>query len=148
MVGWSDALPMMMPTRGPLSLGKNPPNDQEVSSKEKGASKISPFYSLLLTPYSCSSVSKVPHLRKHHGHPVLVRRRDDLGVADGAAGLDHSPDAGRGRRVQPVAEREKSVRGQDRALGFVPGLPRRQTDRIDAVHLARAHADRGRVVGE
>ena len=48
---------------------------------------------------------------EHHGHAVLVRRRDHLVVANAAAGLHDGLDAGSRRRVEAVPEREEGVAG-------------------------------------
>src|SRR5262245_40014423 len=55
------------------------------------------------------SVAEVPHAGEHHRQAVLVARLDRLRVAHRAAGLHDRRDAGRGRGVHVVAEREKRV---------------------------------------
>ena len=56
------------------------------------------------------------HAGENHRDPVLVGRRDDLGIAQRAARLNHGLDAEFGGGVQPVAERKERIRGQRRAL--------------------------------
>src|SRR5437773_9803190 len=57
---------------------------------------------------------------EHHRHVVLVGRRDDLGVAERAARVDHRRDAGLRDDVEAVAEREKRI---GRAHGAGPPRP-------------------------
>ena len=60
-------------------------------------------------------VPEVPLAGEDHGEPALVRRGDDLGVADAAAGLDDGGRARLGDHVEAVAEREERIRRRDRA---------------------------------
>ena len=91
------------------------------------------------------------HAREDHGQTVLVRRLDYLVIAHRAARLDDGRDAGFGRRVDAVAEREECVRRHD-GTGYVEalvsGLDRRDPGAVDAAHLAGADADRHVVPAE
>ena len=88
------------------------------------------------------SVAEVALAGEDHRDAVLVGGGDDLVVADRAARLDHRRDAGRGGRVEAVAEREEGVararparaRGRRPCVGGDAG-------RVDAVLLAGADAD-------
>ena len=56
------------------------------------------------------SVPEHPNPGEGHGHALLVGRRDDLLVADRAAGLDHRRGARRHGLQQAVGEGEESLR--------------------------------------
>ena len=71
---------------------------------------------------------EVPHAGKDHRHTRLVGRCDDFFIAHGASRLNHGSDAALGSIIDPVPEREESVRCHDsafdlksRMLGFDSG---------------------------
>jgi O-antigen ligase len=80
-----------------------------------GDSEFLMLFLLLVTlPYAAertdaSSVPEVPRPGEDHGESALVGRGDDLGVAQGAAGLHDGRGAGVGHRIEPVAERKERV---------------------------------------
>ena len=91
------------------------------------------------------SMPEQPRPGEHHRDPVLVGRRDHLGVPHRAAGLDNRSHPGRRRVIDPVAEWEERVRRQRRPRRLVPRLSCLVTGQVagvDARHLARADADR------
>src|ERR1043166_3901522 len=95
-----------------------------------------PLWSPLMAEQSLSG--------EHHRHVVLIRRRDHLGVADGAARLRDESDARFGRLVDPVAEGEVGVRSERCAGGIVADQSRlvdREKGGVDPRHLAGADAD-------
>src|SRR6185295_20144506 len=61
------------------------------------------------------SVAEVPHAREYHRDAAFVGRADHFGIAHAAPGLDHGHGARVDHRIESVAEREKGVRGDDRA---------------------------------
>src|SRR6266850_3601445 len=100
---------------------------------------------------SFMSVAEVPHPGEDHGDAALVRGRDHFRVAHAAPGLDHRGGAGVGKRVEPVAEREESVRRHDRGLEREAGARRLHggdAHAVDAAHLSRAHAERHALAAE
>ena len=93
--------------------------------------------------------------REYHGDAVLVARLDALLVADGAAGLDNGGNAKACQRIDVVAEREEGVgRGNQilrlkaHALARLKRALAGQATRVDAVRLARAHANARMVLGD
>ena len=86
--------------------------------------------------------------REHHRQVVAVRDLDRHLVADRAARLDDRRDAGVGRDLDAVGEREVGVRRHDRELGPVAGPPERDVDRDVAGCLRRADPDRRPVARE
>src|SRR5262249_18283136 len=100
---------------------------------------------------SFMSVPEVAHAGEDHGNAALVRGRDDLRVAHAAPWLDDRGGAGFGERVQPVAEREKCIRGHDRALerkARIRRLRRGDAHAVDPAHLSCADAERHPVAAE
>ena len=93
---------------------------------------------------------KVAHAGEDHRHAARVGGGDDVGVLHGASRLDGAGRAGVGRGEQAVREGEEGVGGDGRALqrelGFA-GLPDRDAGRVDAGHLAGAHAERAFLAG-
>src|SRR5690606_8394791 len=90
------------------------------------------------------SVPEVAHAGKYHGHAVFIGGGNDLVVAHGTARLDHRRDAGSYGGIDAVAEREECVRGHHRTAHLETGmfgLDGGDARRIDAAHLAGAHAD-------
>ena len=68
---------------------------------------------------------KVPHTREHHRHAAFIGGVNHFLVAHRAAGLNHAGGALVHHHVQAVAEREKRVAGDSRALqtqGRMAGL--------------------------
>src|SRR5439155_27117027 len=59
---------------------------------------------------STRSMTEMPHAGQNHRHLMLVRSRDDLLIANRAAGLDDCGDAGLRRRVKTVPEGEAGIR--------------------------------------
>src|ERR1051326_2196452 len=86
-----------------------------------------------------------PPPREPHRPLALIRRRDDLGGAHGAAGLDPRAHAGVGEDVEAVAEGEERIRRGVGAGGRHGRLHHRELRGVDAAHLARADADRLRL---
>ena len=80
-----------------------------------------------------------------HGDACGVGGGDDLGVADGATGVDDGGDAALRRRFDAVREGEHGIGGHDAAMGAVAGGPQREVDAGDAVGLPCPHADHGLV---
>src|SRR5699024_9410250 len=78
----------------------------------------------------------------------------DLVVTDGTAGLDDGLDAGVGKHLEAVREREERVGGGDGTLGALDitgegvGALNGQLGGVDAVDLAHAHAHGGGVTGD
>src|SRR5215510_3518606 len=91
------------------------------------------------------SMPEMTHAGEHHGEPLLVGGGDHLVVPHAAAGLDDRFRARLGHRVHAVAEREESIRGDDRSAEREPrvlGLDCRDARAVDAAHLAGADAER------
>ena len=61
-----------------------------------------------------ASVTPVAHAGEHHRHAVFVRGGDDLVITHGSTRLNDRHDAGRGRLIDAVTEREKGIRGHHR----------------------------------
>ena len=95
------------------------------------------------------SVGEVAGAGEVHRDAGRLGGRDDLVVADRAAGRDDGADAGVEQDLQPVGEREERVGGRDRAPRPAR-RPRahREVAGVDPVDLAHADADGGAVVGE
>src|SRR3990167_5555810 len=90
-----------------------------------------------------SSMSEVAHAAEHHGHATLVGGVDHFLVTHAAAGLDHAGRARVHHDVEAVAEGEEGVARHGRALQGQAGVLRLDAGnarRIEAAHLARAHA--------
>ena len=87
-------------------------------------------------------MAKMPHAGEDHGQAVLVAGGDGFGIADRAARLDDSADAGAGRFVHVVAKWEERIGGEHAARDAVAGLAHRHVRRIHAAHLPGAHAER------
>src|SRR5215510_12986880 len=73
---------------------------------------------------SFMSVAEVPHAGEDHRDAALVCGSDHYLVAHAAPGLNYRGGAGLGQRVEPVSEREKSVRRHDRAVEREPRADR------------------------
>ncbi len=87
---------------------------------------------------------EVSHARENHGQAVFVGGADDLVVAYRPTGLNDRGDAGLRGGVDPVAEREESVRGHDGAgdvESLVGGFDRSDLRTVDAAHLAGTDTD-------
>ncbi len=69
-------------------------------------------------------VPELPLSSENHCDTMLVRGRDDFGIADGAPGMHDGADPGFGRLVHAVAEGEEGVRAEHRAPGLVAYGPR------------------------
>src|SRR5690606_17890127 len=96
-----------------------------------------------------ASVPEVPYPGEHHRDAVLVGGGDGLAVAHRAPGLDHRADAGFGRGIDAIAEREEGVRGHDRAGHLQTGLDRLEPCDLRAhhpAHLSGADAHRATVL--
>ena len=93
-------------------------------------------------PFSIRLVSEVSHPGENHGHLVLISGVDYFLVANRSARLDDGSDAGLSSRVQPIAEREKGVRGHYTALNRKDRFHAREFHGIDATHLSGPDADR------
>ncbi len=76
-----------------------------------------------------------------HGDAQSVGGVDDLGVADGAAGLDDGGCAGLGDGFEAVGEWEEGVGGGYGALEREDGFHGAEAGGVDAAHLAGADAD-------
>src|SRR6266849_2817424 len=88
-------------------------------------------------------VTEMTDARESHRQSLLVGRGDDLLVAQRASGLDHRGGAGPGDHVETIAKREEGVGRAHGASRLEPNLAsphHREPRRVDAVHLARAHA--------
>ena len=86
---------------------------------------------------------EVTHAAEHHGYAALVGGIDHFLVAHRAAGLDHTGGARIDHHIEAVAEREEGVARHCRALegqARVLRLDAGDAGRIEAAHLARAHA--------
>ena len=86
----------------------------------------------------------MPRAREHHRDAVFVGRGDHFIVAHAAAGFDHAGRARVHHHIEPVAEREESIGGYSRAgqcQARILRLDARDARRIDAAHLACAHAE-------
>ena len=53
-------------------------------------------------------MGEMPRTGQVHGHPGFVRGINNLGVADGAAWLDHRSHTGIGQHLEPVGEGENA----------------------------------------
>ena len=69
----------------------------------------------------------MPDPGEYHRHPQPVRRLNHLGIPDRPARLNHRRSAGLRRPSQAVREREKRIRGRDRALRAAAPPSSRQT---------------------
>ena len=65
---------------------------------------------------------KMPDPGEHHRHAVFVRGSDHLFVAHRAARLDNGGDAGAGRSVDAIPEREERIRGHHGAGQWQAGV--------------------------
>ena len=91
-----------------------------------------------------ASVEEVPGPGQIHRDPRGLRGRDDLGVAHGAARLDHGPDARAGQHLEPVGEREERVGGAHSTQGLLLARAGHgQARGVHAVDLAHADPDGG-----
>src|SRR6187549_195573 len=96
-------------------------------------------------------MTELPLARKHHRHPMLVRRRNHLGVPDRATRLDNRLHTRLDRLVDAVTEREVGVgaeNGPGRLMTGRPGLVHRHEGRVYPRHLAGPYADRRAVAYE
>src|SRR5579871_2263078 len=102
---------------------------------------------LALNPVS-PSVEEVPGPGEVEADTGGLSGRDDLAVADRAAGFGDGTDPGVGQDPEAVGEREVGVAGGDRAPAALPAAGDRDPGRVDPVDLAHPHADRGAADGE
>src|SRR4051794_25332927 len=94
------------------------------------------------------SVEEVARAGEVHGDSCPAGRLDDLLVADRAAGLDHSGDAGLQQQLEPVGEGEERVARRDRTTRPLPCSGDREPAGVDAVDLTHPDPDRGAVRGQ
>src|SRR5262245_47878277 len=80
------------------------------------AATSAPLSEMAVTMDPRPSMLEVATAGEDHGDPVLVGRRDHLGVVHRPARLDDDRDAGGGHGVEAVAEREEGV-GRGGAAG-------------------------------
>ena len=100
-------------------------------------------------------MTEVSNPGEHHRQAMLVSRRDDFVVAHRAARLDHRLDAGFGRGIDAVAEREEGVAGHHRArhrqagfLGLEPGADMEAIKKAYRTLSMQYHPDKVSHLGE
>ena len=69
-----------------------------------------------------ASIAEMARAGEDHGDTGLVGRRDNLGVADRATGLDDGRDPGGGGEADRLGGRQMGVGGQDRTSRALTGL--------------------------
>ncbi len=87
---------------------------------------------------------EVPHARQDHSHAVLIRSCDDFFITHRPPGLNYRSDAVFSSNIDPIAEREKSIRSHRRAVERKPFVGRfhcGDTGAHDAAHLPGADAE-------
>ena len=67
----------------------------------------------LTAVFNIRSVSKMPHARENHRHPMFIRGFDDFCISDRSAGLNDGCNTDFGCGIEAIAEREEGVRSHD-----------------------------------
>src|SRR5665647_1597403 len=98
--------------------------------------------SLILHPSSAFSMPEMPHGREYHGDAMFIGSPDNLFIAHTAAGLDNICYTRFSSGINPITEREKSIRSKHRPANLEERLLNCNFRRINTGHLAGADTDR------